>query len=94
MIQAIPQETTCDVSVPALRQRECSIEGLANAKLRNCSYYPVRCVECHVRGHVLTLEGHVPSYFLKQVAQTVLLRELEEAVVIDNRLEVAYDQAG
>ena len=44
-----------------------------------------------MRSGVLSLRGRVPSYYMKQIAQTVVchvLEELEDAVVINNELDV------
>jgi hypothetical protein len=40
-------------------------------------------------GSVLTIRGHVPTFFLKQILQRALL-DLDGVKQIDNRVEVAY----
>jgi hypothetical protein len=59
--------------------------------LRNSAYRGIRKVSCVVQDGVLILHGRVPSFFLKQIAQSLLIRRLCGAVVIDNRLEVVTD---
>lgn len=71
------------------RQRNRALEDEAKAVLRNSSYYSVRCVSCEVRQHVLTLSGCVPSFYMKQIAQTVVRHLLDGSLVLENQLEVA-----
>jgi hypothetical protein len=39
--------------------------------LRSSPYWPLRQLVCHVDGERVTLRGTVPSYYLKQLAQTL-----------------------
>jgi len=68
--------------------RELAMEEQAQAELSNSKYLGVRRLSCQVRGGVLTLNGHVTSFFLKQVAQSLLRRYLETGVVLEDRLDV------
>jgi hypothetical protein len=63
------------------------VEIEAEARLRRSSFPPLWQVTCQVQGHALTLHGRVPSYYLKQVAQTLLVR-MEGIKVINNELDV------
>lgn len=56
--------------------------------LRSSPYLSLRGIQCTYHEGVLTLYGRVPTYYLKQLAQTVVSREhgVEELV---NRVEVA-----
>ena len=63
-------------------------ENLANSVLQSCSYHAVRHLSCEVREHVVILRGRVPSFYLKQIAQTLMLDLLSDSLVIDNRVEV------
>jgi len=45
-------------------------------------------VACEVRQRVLVLRGRVPSFYLKQVVQTVVRDLLSDGLVIDNQVEV------
>ena len=63
------------------------VEAEAEARLRQSSYREVRCVTCEFHEGVLTLRGRVPTFYLKQVAQSLVLR-MERAEEINNRVEV------
>lgn len=65
-----------------------AVEAAAEARLRQSAYPEVRRVTCRFREGVLTLQGRVSSYYLKQIAQTLVFR-VEGLVAIDNRLDVA-----
>ena len=56
-------------------------------RLGDYSHMLRRCINCWYQDGVLTLQGRVPSFYLKQVAQT-LLRELDGVDRIDNRVDV------
>jgi len=55
--------------------------------LQSSSYGHVRKLRCEVAASVVTLLGVVPSYFLKQVAQEVVLR-LNYVQHVKNLVEV------
>ena len=63
------------------------VEAEAESRLRQSSYREVRCVTCEFHEGVLTLRGRVPTFYLKQVAQSLVLR-MEGAEEINNRVEV------
>jgi hypothetical protein len=42
--------------------------------LRSSPYWSLRQLVCHVEGDRVTLRGTVPTYYLKQVAQTLALK--------------------
>ncbi len=63
------------------------VTELAQNRLADSSYAELRLVTCRFHEGVLTLRGRVPSFYLKQVAQT-LVRDIPEATRIDNRIEV------
>lgn len=65
-----------------------AIEDWASEILRSSSYHPVRRVSCEVRDRVLILRGRVPSFYMKQLAQTVVRDLLNAGLLIDNRVEV------
>jgi hypothetical protein len=46
-------------------------------------------VLCEFDGNTLKLHGNVPSYYLKQVAQSLVLAQLDNTVLFENHLEVA-----
>jgi hypothetical protein len=53
---------------------DCTVQFAARAALRNAGYRALVDVECHLVNGSLVLSGTVPSYYLKQVAQSVVLR--------------------
>ncbi len=61
-------------------------------RLRKSGYPALRRVSCESHEGVLVLRGHVPSYYLKQVAQE-LVRGVEGAEMILNKVEVCARQA-
>jgi hypothetical protein len=71
-----------------LRQEPLVIQSEAQSRLKESGYRELESVSCEFREGVLTLRGRIPSFYLKQVAQT-LLRELDIVGEIHNRLEVA-----
>ncbi len=71
-----------------LLAREDAVRFAAEAKLRHADYWPLRRIRCEYHEGVLTLRGEVPSYHLKQVAQT-LVASLNGILEVNNRLEVS-----
>jgi hypothetical protein len=59
----------------------------AAARLRASGHRPLWSLRCEVRGGVVVLSGVLPSFYLKQMAQTVLLR-LEQLREVRNLVEV------
>lgn len=59
----------------------------AEERLRHSDYLELRNVSCDFHEGVLTLQGRVPSYHLKQLAQS-LLCELAGILKLNNQLEV------
>jgi BON domain len=57
----------------------------------HCFHGRARSFEFDQNGDVLTIRGHVPSFYLKQVLQ-VLLKNLEGVERIDNQVEVVNPQ--
>jgi osmotically-inducible protein OsmY len=70
----------------ALRERE-EIQAIAEARLRRSGYCELHNVSCRFFEGVLTLRGCVPSWYLKQVAQSLVL-SIEGVQELNNRLEV------
>jgi hypothetical protein len=66
-----------------------AIERAAQAALRRSDYFAIRDVECEYDDGVLTMRGRLPSFFLKQMAQSAVAHRLRgSSVIIDNQLEV------
>jgi hypothetical protein len=59
----------------------------AEERLRHSEYFELRNISCDFHEGVLTLQGRVPSYHLKQLAQS-LLCELGGILKLNNQLEV------
>ena len=55
--------------------------------LRQSGYRALSRVQCEVVGGTVALSGVVPSYFLKQVAQTISMR-MSNVKKLTNHLEV------
>lgn len=63
------------------------IVAIAESKLRESHYFAVREIRCQFHDGVLILRGQVSSFYLKQVAQS-LVCNIEKVAHIDNRLRV------
>ena len=72
--------------VPLIKQRE-AIQALAEGRMRQSGYYELRDVSCDFHEGVLTLRGCVTSYYLKQLAQSLVFH-LVGVEELNNRLEV------
>jgi hypothetical protein len=70
---------------------ECPITLLAVCRLRASGYGALHGLGCTFESGVLHLRGCVPSYYLKQVAQSVVV-DLEGVLQVNNQLEV-FSQA-
>jgi osmotically-inducible protein OsmY len=69
------------------RREEGIVQARATQRLQESSYPSVRRVVCEFHGGMLTLRGRVSSYYLKQIAQTLILG-MKGVEGIDNQLEV------
>ena len=65
-----------------------AIEREVASDLEHCGYHEMRRVSCEYDHGVVTLRGRVPSYFLKQIAQTVVASRLKGTAALRNQLEV------
>ncbi len=70
-----------------LTHHDVKIAGLAACEFQRSSYRALRDVGCTYHDGVLTLRGCLSSFYLKQVAQT-LVRDLPSVERIDNQIEV------
>ncbi len=64
-----------------------NIVHAAEHRLGSSSHLFLRHIECHVEEDTLCLEGKVPSFYLKQTAQS-LLQSIQGVERVVNRLEV------
>ena len=69
--------------------RQVGVEDVVRRRLAESCYFSCRPkqIECEYRDGVLTLRGRVPSFYLKQMAQTVL-KEINGVERIDNQVDV------
>lgn len=63
--------------------------ALAQRQLRRCPYRPLHYVSCEFRAGVLTLRGHLPTYYLKQVALAAVAT-VDGIQHIDDQIEVVH----
>jgi osmotically-inducible protein OsmY len=63
------------------------VEELARRRLQETSHRALRGISCRYHDGVLTLHGRLPSYYLKQVAQTSV-SGVEGVRAISNCVEV------
>ncbi len=57
-------------------------------RLQASGHSALRSVNCYVKDGVVTLVGTVPSYHMKQVAQTVVMK-FDRALRVENHCKVA-----
>lgn len=81
--QVPPDVTALD---PASGRRAICVQ--AEAELKRSSFRSLHAVSCEYEDGVLRLRGRLPSFFLKQLAQTLVARQLNGTARIDNRVEV------
>ena len=70
-----------------------AIRLAAEKGLRSSRYWSVRNVRCSVEDGVVVLFGTVTSYYMKQIAQTVVMN-LELVIRVENQCEVQYPSCG
>jgi osmotically-inducible protein OsmY len=69
------------------RIRRSTIEETAEDRLRRSGYLALRDIACAVREGVACLQGRLPTYYLKQVAQAIVA-EVDGVIVVSNQIEV------
>lgn len=72
-------------TVAAERSAKASVE--AQTRLKKCGYPLLHNVGCETKDDVLYLTGRVPSFYLKQLAQT-FVRDVPGIAVVVNNLRV------
>ncbi len=65
---------------------ECPAE-IAERLLWTSTYHVLRQVQCSFDNGVLTMDGCLSSFYLKQIAQTVV-QDIDGVARIENRIEV------
>ena len=83
-----------EVRLPTLQEQELGrakeaqvVQAKAQSRLRKSGYHQLQHISCEFHEGVLTLRGRVSSFYLKQVAQT-LINQLDGVGEVNNRLEV------
>jgi len=63
-------------------------EQAAWTVLQRAAYPALRALSCRATAQSIVLMGHVPSFYQKQLAQSLLLGQFGEALQVENRLTV------
>ena len=79
-LMALAAETTLNF--------DSAVETQAQELLGQSNYLALRRLRCEFHDGSLVLNGRVPTFYLKQMAQTVV-RQLPAVRRIDNRIDVA-----
>jgi osmotically-inducible protein OsmY len=83
-----PSEIQRPARMPSMEKNEKEIiQAEAQSRLQKSPYQELWNVACDFQEGVLTLRGCVPSFFLKQVAQSIVF-VMERVEKINNHLEV------
>jgi osmotically-inducible protein OsmY len=85
MLTAEPFGRGVDVDSPPAHLR--TVAERAESRLRSNPYLALKNVSCEYHAGVLTLRGCLPTYYLKQIAQTAVAR-LDGVERIVNDIEV------
>ena len=67
--------------------KDADILAQAKTRLQRSLYRPCRYVSCNCHDGVLSLFGHLPSYYLKQVAQATV-SDIDGLELVNNRIRV------
>lgn len=67
------------------RQEICDKAQLA---LQASCYRPIRQIICELRAQAITLKGSVSTFYMKQIAQTLVREVVGEEYSIDNQINV------
>jgi hypothetical protein len=68
-------------------------EAIAQGRFHRSPYLPLRQVSCLLDDGILTLRGSVPTYYLKQLAQTIGA-SIQGVRQVINRLDVEFPEWG
>jgi hypothetical protein len=93
MMLPVMEENYTAYALPLQRnsmQEDEAILAEARTRFQRSPYHELHEINCDFREGVLILRGRVPSYFIKQVAQSAVF-SLEGIGEIDNRLEVVEE---
>jgi osmotically-inducible protein OsmY len=73
---------------PTRAGHDAAVQSEAQSLLEQSNYLALRRLRCEFQDGRLVLNGRVPTFYLKQVAQTIV-RQLPAVRRIDNRVDVA-----
>jgi hypothetical protein len=73
--------------LPALKDQDRTLQADVFMRLHATGFAALRSIDCRVRNGVVELSGDVPSFYCKQIAQSVVL-PLEQVRGIRNHLRV------
>jgi osmotically-inducible protein OsmY len=82
-----------DAAVARLIQEREIVAARVESCMRRSGYYELRGVSCDFHEGVLILRGRVPSFHLKQLAQSLVFH-LDGVQELSNRLEVVATPHG
>jgi osmotically-inducible protein OsmY len=80
-------QRTVEPCAPGPTAQRPGVGERAESRLRRSAYRALQHISCGFGAGVLTLRGRLPSYYLKQVAQTVAAT-VEGVERIDNQIEI------
>ena len=84
----VANPTTTDIK-QTLPASTGDIQTVVEKRLRESCYFVLRSVACEYHEGVLILRGRAPSFYLKQIAQT-LAGKVDGVEIVINRLVVDY----
>jgi osmotically-inducible protein OsmY len=76
------------ILAPTQTERSETLRDAVIAALRSSGYRHLRNLECRVRDDLVILMGILPSFYLKQVAQTIVM-SVDQVREVRNVVEVA-----
>ena len=71
---------------------EAAMAETVRSKLAETGYHCLKGLTCRYHEGILTLHGSVPSFYMKQVAQTVA-NSMDAVSQVVNRIEVQVDRS-
>lgn len=83
----VPTHAEPVVDLPQTPARDVRIESSVKSELHSSGYRSLREIDCHVHEDMVILSGIVPSFYMKQIAQTVVMK-IDGVNGIENRLRV------
>lgn len=91
----IASSSASGIALPSVSERgmdDMLRDAILNG-LRQSGYRALSRIQCEVMGGTVALSGVVPSFFLKQIAQTIIMR-MSGVKRLTNQLEVHSSSGG